>query len=220
MTKLRMSWPNRITVARILLILPFVVAMLQINRPEYQPWARYLALLIFLLMALSDGLDGYLARKYRRVTMLGTFLDPLADKLLITCASLLLAIDSTAIPGARLPSTIVAVIIGKDLYITLGFLILYFLTSELKIVPVSIGKLCTAAQLSMVVATLLAPDLTPRLPAYRYFLLFLWWSSAALAAAAVLIYTRNGSRYYNEFEHRQKDLKHQPPTPGHPDKSS
>ena len=204
MAKLRMSWPNRITLARILLIVPFVIAMLHINDVGYKPWSRYGALGIFLIMAISDGLDGYFARCNNCVTRFGTFLDPLADKLLIICSCLLLANDGTAVPGMKLPDAVVVIIIGKDLYTILGFVIIYLITSEMKIVPEMAGKFSTLLQLSMVVAILISPDVCEVLPEFKYVIKALWWSATALAVVTLVIYTRNGTRYLNEFEQRDK----------------
>ena len=203
--KLRMSWPNRITLGRVLLTAPFVIAMLHLNDPEYSPWARYAALLVFAAIAASDALDGYLARRQNRVTKLGSFLDPLADKVLVTSACLLLASTRASVPGARLPDAVVVIIIGKDLYIVLGFTVIYLITSEIKIVPVTMGKVCTALQLSMVVAILICPEVGRWVPGYtEYFVRGLWWAAGAAAVLTAVVYTRNGSRYVNEFEQRNK----------------
>ena len=205
--KLRMSWPNRITLARILLTGPFVIAMLHINDAEYQPWSRYGALTIFIVMALSDAMDGCLARQNNCITKLGTFLDPLADKLLITCSCLLLASTKSAVPGMRLPDVVVVVIIGKDIYTILGFMIIYLITSQMKIVPVAAGKISTSVQLSMVIAILISPEVAAVLPKFVYLPQILWWAATALAVVTVVIYTRNGTRYMNEYEQQQKKIK-------------
>ena len=202
MAKLRMSWPNRITLGRIFMTGPFVIAMLNINEPQYQPWARYGAMAVCVVIAISDGLDGFLARRNHSVTMLGTFLDPLADKLLITCCCLLLAAKKTAVPGMELPDWVVVLIIGKDLYITLGFVVIYLITSEMKIAPVTMGKACTALQISMVFAILIWPDAEGLFPEFSYVVRLLWWAAAASAVASVIIYTRKGTHYLNEFEQR------------------
>jgi len=214
MTKLRLSWPNRITIARILLIGPFVMAMLHLNDPRYAPWSRYAALATFLCMAASDALDGWLARRSRNVTTLGAFLDPLADKLLITCASLLLAAPATAVPGLPLPDVVVVIIIGKDLYTVLGFLIVYLVVGQVKIAPDCFGKAGTVLQVSLVAAILASPEIIRWLPAYRTFVVVLWWLASACAVATVLSYTRKGSRFLSEYENRaRQNHSENPPTP-------
>ena len=203
----RMSWPNRITVGRILLIVPFVIAMLHVNEPVESgraAWPRYWALLIFLVMALSDAADGWLARRSQSVTALGTFLDPLADKLLSTSACLLLAAPATAIEGMVLPKTVVVIIIGKDLYTALGFLIVYLVTQEMKILPAAAGKLNTLLQLSMVLGILIGPDASPHFAGFGLIVACLWWSAAGVAVVTMIIYTRRGTQYLNEHEQRQK----------------
>jgi cardiolipin synthase (CMP-forming) len=211
MTKPRLSWPNRITIGRILLTAPFVIVMLYVNHPDYTPWARYGALVFFAIMAVSDAVDGWLARRNHDVTRLGTFLDPLADKLLITCACLLLCSRRSAMPSLQLPYIVVVIIIGKDLYITAGFIILYMVIGERKIVPTRIGKTCTLLQLTMVIGMLIAPDILPQWDCYRYFIQFLWVASAAMACLTVLIYTRAGARFLSEYEHHQKQKLNSPP---------
>ena len=166
--RFRLSWPTRITLGRILLIAPFVVCMLSMHDPELtaagQRLARYLAIGLFFLMAISDAVDGYWARRRKQITKLGAFLDPLADKLLITCASLLLVSQRGHVESFLLPMTVVVLIIGKDVLITIGFLVMYLITSHAHIVPVFAGKLSTALQLSMVVAVLIGPDLVEGIP--------------------------------------------------------
>jgi CDP-diacylglycerol--glycerol-3-phosphate 3-phosphatidyltransferase len=202
-TKLRMSWPNRITLGRILLIVPFIVAMLRVNDPQYHGLARYAALGLFVTMSFSDVLDGYLARRNHDITSLGKFLDPLADKLLIICACLLLTWTKTAVPGIKLPDIVVVFILGKDIYITLGFIVIYMVTGNMHIVPAKIGKLSTTLQLAMVLAMLTFPDAASAWPGFIHFIKFLWWSVIVVAMLAVVIYTRNGTRYLNEYEQKQ-----------------
>jgi cardiolipin synthase len=205
--RLRLSWPTRITLVRIFLIVPFVDCMLSTHDPGLteagQRLLRHAAVGLFFLMAISDAIDGYWARHRQQITKLGAFLDPLADKLLITCASLLLVSQRGHVEGFLLPMTVVVLIIGKDILITLGFLVMYLITSHLHIVPVLAGKLATALQLSMVTAVLVAPDLVQVIPGYRGFVHVLWWSAAAAAVVAALVYIRNGSRYIEDYERTQ-----------------
>jgi len=206
---MELNWANRVTIIRILLIIPFVGCMLKINDPEFneqmQNTMRYISIFIFLVMAASDVLDGYLARRNGQVTSLGAFLDPLADKLLMTAACLLLASQRAQVPGFPLPITVVVLIIGKDLFLLMGFIITYLITNEGNIIPEKIGKVATALQLSMVTAILLAPEISTIIPSWIWFLRVLWWSAAATAILTTLIYTRTGSRYIEEFERNLKN---------------
>lgn len=188
---------NEITLLRIVLIAPFVICMLKMHEAGE---LRYAALAIFLVMAISDGIDGYIARVKQQTSRLGAFLDPMADKLLITCAAILLAIPQTAVDGYLLPPTVVVLIIGKDLLLVLGCLVIYLITSQIKIVPIGVGKLGTALQLSMVTAILLAPDIHPVFPPWLLLMRVLWWSAAATAVVSALIYIRRGIRYIEHFE--------------------
>jgi phosphatidylglycerophosphate synthase len=178
--------------------------MLQINDPalseHIRHLIRYAAVAVFLLMAVSDGLDGFLARKNGQATKLGSFLDPTADKLLITAACLLLASRHSGINGFFLPPTVVVLIIGKDVLLFIGFLIIYFLTGKVSIVPVFAGKAATALQLSMVAAILIAPEVSSVFHGWVYFLHVLWWSAALAALVATLVYIRNGSRFIEQYE--------------------
>jgi cardiolipin synthase len=201
---MQLTWANRMTMMRILLIFPFVICMLKINELQLSAGLRdamrHIATVIYLFMAVSDGLDGYLARIKKQTTKLGAFLDPLADKLLITSACLLLASERGNVKGFLIPPTVVVLIIGKDIFLLLGFVIVYFITSQFLIAPVLIGKIATALQLSMVGAILLAPEISSFIPDWIWFLRVLWWSAAGAALFATLIYIRNGSRYIERYE--------------------
>jgi phosphatidylglycerophosphate synthase len=161
---------------------------------------RYVSIIIFLAMAVSDVIDGYLARRKKQITKLGAFLDPLADKLLMTCACLLLASQRGHVGDFLLPPTVVVLIIGKDLFLLIGFAIVYLITSQIRIAPVFIGKLATTLQLSMVAGILIAPEVSVILSGWISFLRFLWWSAAGTAILTTLIYIRNGSRYIEQYE--------------------
>ena len=204
---MRLSWASRITILRILLIVPFVSFMLKINdaalSESMRDAMRYVSTVIFLVMAVGDAVDGFLARKKKQVTRFGGFLDPVADKLLITCACLLLASQRGHVDGFLLPPTVVVLIVGKDLFLLIGFVIIYFITSRFLIAPALIGKIATTLQLSMVTAILIAPEISVFLPGWIWFLRVLWWSAAGTAILATLIYIRNGNRYIEKCEQRQ-----------------
>jgi len=204
---MKLNWATRITIIRILLIVPFVSFMLKINDPELSPTLqtamRYVSTVLFLVMAVSDGIDGYLARKRHQTTRLGAFLDPLADKLLMTCTCLLLASKRAHVGGFLLPQTVVVLIISKDLFLLLGFVVVYLFTSQMRIQPAFIGKTATTLQLAMVSAILIAPEVSAFVPGWIWFLRVLWWSAFGTAICTMLVYIRNGSRYIAEYESAQ-----------------
>jgi len=202
--KVKLNWATRITIFRMLLIIPFVSFMLKINDPDLsgvtRDVMRYISIILFLVMAISDGVDGYLARRKNQITKLGAFLDPIADKLLITCACLLLASQRAHVENFLLPPTVVVLIIGKDLFLLIGFVIVYLITSKIHIAPVFVGKLATTLQLSMVAGILIGPEVSSILPGWIWFLRVLWWSAAGTAILVTLIYIRDGSRYIEAYE--------------------
>ncbi len=118
-----MNLPNKLTVFRVILIVPFVLVMLG-SYAEW-PWymalfggiagyADYIALGIFIIASLTDLLDGRIARKYNLVTNFGKFMDPLADKLLV-CAALICLVEMD-----RIPAWIVIIIMSREFIIS-GF---------------------------------------------------------------------------------------------------
>jgi CDP-diacylglycerol--glycerol-3-phosphate 3-phosphatidyltransferase len=98
-----LNFPNRITLLRIAIIPALFFLLLSPGRDGSLAIA-----ILFVLAALTDVLDGYLARKYEIVTVMGKFLDPIADKLIVNTAMILM------IPIGRIPAWIVAVIIIRD----------------------------------------------------------------------------------------------------------
>lgn len=188
-----LNWPNRLTIARIILVAPLVICMLNLQS-DWPHWRR-IALAIFVVMAITDALDGYLARRLGEETALGRFLDPVADKLLITSAVILLALDSTSVEGFRLPSWVPVIAIGKDILTTIGFGLIYATTGEYFIQPRIWGKACTAVQLGMIAFCLLAPDVTDVFPPTRYMIMVMYDIASGLAIVAVVDYIRIGNRF-------------------------
>ncbi len=118
-----MNLPNKLTVFRVILIVPFVLLLLG-GHSEWgwfhtifdgiMAYTDYIALVIFIVASLTDMLDGKIARKYNLVTNFGKFMDPLADKLLV-CSAMICLIDMD-----RIPAWIVIVIISREFIIS-GF---------------------------------------------------------------------------------------------------
>lgn len=204
---MKFTWATKITLLRIFLIIPFLIFMLNINTPSatdlQQRIFRYTATVIFAVMAISDGIDGYIARRRKQTTHLGAFLDPVADKLLMTCACLLLSSQRASIEGFLIPIEIVVIIIGKDAFLLIGFVTVYMLSQQVWVVAVLSGKIATALQLIMVGLTLVAPELSRLIPHYKIFLHILYWSAAATAVLTTIVYIRTGSRY---IEHAEKTI--------------
>jgi cardiolipin synthase len=188
-----LNWPNRISILRLLLVLPFVLLLL--NQRAW-PAGRLVAAGIFVGMALSDWIDGLLARKLGARTRLGAILDPLADKALIICAAVALSLPASSVPGTRLPQWVVVTIVGKDLWVIVGFLVVYLATDRLRVQPTLAGKACTFGQLWMVGLTLIAPELN-RLGAQAgaWTARGMAWAAAALSLLAAASYTRLGLRF-------------------------
>ncbi len=121
--KNKMNLPNKLTIFRMILILPFVLILL--GNYHRWDWFRtifggvleymdFVALAIFIIASLTDLIDGKIARKYNLVTNFGKFMDPLADKLLV-CAALIALVEM-----GRIPSWVVIVIISREFIIS-GF---------------------------------------------------------------------------------------------------
>ena len=132
----------------------FVMAVMQGNHEG--AFFRAVALILFVVMVIGDGLDGFVARKLDQRTVLGAFLDPLADKLMMFCAYIFLT--ATVWPEPRLPRWVSTVVISRDVLMGVGFLTLFVITGRFRMVsPSGIGKLCTVSQAATIVAVLAAP---------------------------------------------------------------
>jgi len=125
---------------RILLVIP-TVHLLWNNHYSY-------ALLLFFIAGLSDGLDGFLARRYGWTSRLGSFLDPMGDKLLMTASYFMLGLLG------HLPVWLVAIVIGRDLVIVLGASAYRLLVQDISMSPLLISKINTAAQIFLVLLML------------------------------------------------------------------
>jgi len=140
-----MNLANRITIFRILLI-PFFIASL-LYYSEAKPYLRLVALVIFAIAAFTDAIDGGIARSRSQITELGTILDPIADKLLISSAFISLSIIGSIPSELRIPAGVVLAVITRDIIIVLGALIIYFLKGSIAIKPSWLGKITTFFQM-------------------------------------------------------------------------
>lgn len=137
-----MNTANKITLLRIALVPVFMAFLMVDNLP-----CQIVALVIFLLAAASDGIDGYIARKYNQITTFGKFVDPLADKMLITAAFLVLQYYERISPWA------VMIVLAREFIVTGVRLVA---VSEGKVIAASFwGKLKTVSQIVAVIAAIL-----------------------------------------------------------------
>jgi CDP-diacylglycerol--glycerol-3-phosphate 3-phosphatidyltransferase len=200
------SWPMGLTMLR-LLLLPVFLWLLLIDAGQEHPHPhRWWAVGIFAIMAITDKLDGYLARRLNQTSHLGAILDPVADKLLVACSVILLSFDWVAGPIYRIPLIVVIFVYGKDLFMAVGTLILVSIVGKVTVSARPLGKLSTFLQLTLVIATLVAPDgerILEWLP--RIVLLALWWAVSLMAIASSVDYTLVGVRYLRRGRNRETE---------------
>ncbi|MFU8838968.1 MAG: CDP-diacylglycerol--glycerol-3-phosphate 3-phosphatidyltransferase [Thiohalomonadaceae bacterium] len=180
---MNMSIPNLLTLLRILLIPVFVVVF-------YLPmsWAHMLCTAIFVLAALTDWLDGYLARRWNETSAFGAFLDPVADKLMVATA-LILIVDANptdyngiwlAIPAA--------VIVGREITISALREWMAEIGASAKVAVSMLGKIKTTAQMAALILLLYQMPIGP-LPIAEigFYLLYI---SAILTLWSMICYLR------------------------------
>ncbi|MFW6132765.1 MAG: CDP-alcohol phosphatidyltransferase family protein [Planctomycetota bacterium] len=193
-----LNWPNRISILRLMLIAPFVVLVMNQNEPVW-PWARHAALGVFILMAVSDALDGILARKLHARTRLGAILDPLADKAVVFFAVILLSMPPFAVPDHRIDNWLVVCVIGKDLWVVVGFLVIYLVTDRFRSQATVFGKAATVGMCLLIPLVLLSPELDALWAGLgRKLMLAAEIVVAVLCVLAAVSYTRLGLIFVHE----------------------
>ena len=136
----RSDLPNFITLLRIFLVPPFLYFLQERN--------YHLALALFLIAGISDGLDGFLAKHYDWTSRLGSILDPIADKFLLVGAFIVLS------QIQLIPLWLTVIVLGRDILIILGAIIYHFWISAYEFEPVIISKVNTVIQIILVVAVI------------------------------------------------------------------
>ena len=170
-----MSLPNLITILRLLLAPILVISLLNGH--------FLLAIIIVSIAGLSDILDGLLARRLNQCTNLGSCLDPIADKILISSSFVLLA-------WLRfIPNWLAVVVISRDVLILLGSLLLFLFNIHFEVRPSLLGKMTTAFQMITIFVTLLA-----QLSHIDFPLFPLLWSTMGLTLASGTQYLYRGYR--------------------------
>ena len=153
---------------------------------QHYNYYRYVALGLLLIIGLSDVLDGYLARKRGEITRLGKYLDPIADKLVLVTAYLLLSFDKLW-PEPRIPNWIPTIIICKELFISFGFVVAFIiLKRKIECRPDKLGRVATFLQVTAVMVVLAGNHLS--LKTY----IILWWLVAVATLISAINYTYRG----------------------------
>ncbi len=133
--------PNLITCLRILLIMPIMMAILA----NHYTRACYL----FIIAGISDGLDGFIARRFNWISRFGSIMDPLADKLLLMACFITLAWQGL------IPIGVPIIIIIRDLWVISGAISYHYLISHYEMAPTYLSKVNTFLQILLLLLTLL-----------------------------------------------------------------
>src|SRR2546428_11338475 len=185
-----MGLANWLTLLRILLI-PVFVTLLVYRRPG-------VALLVFAVAAFTDLLDGWVARRHKDESTLGAFLDPTADKLLLTASFITLTYLKA------LPFWIAAVVISRDVILVVGALLIYMLGGRIHPRPTWAGKAATFFQVLAVLTGLLARYLhVPIVPR------FVLWLAAAFTVISGLQYIVQGMKFLSATPGAERDPAHE-----------
>ena len=173
------SIPNLLTFARLLLA-PLVFTAIVSGRDER-------ALALFACAALSDGLDGLLARRFQQITPLGAYLDPIADKVLLSGVYLSLAVRGS------MPWWLVAVIFGRDIFLLLSSGIALMFTAFRQFRPSVWGKASTFVQIACAIVWM-AQNAVPSYSLHAVAEAVIWPTAAATIWSG-LHYTWRGLRF-------------------------
>jgi cardiolipin synthase len=172
-----MTLANKITILRVLLIPPLVIGLL-LDAPVWPA-------VIFLFSMLTDVLDGMAARLRGERTQLGVFLDPMADKLLLSATYLTLSYLH------KIPLWAFVVVFSRDLLIVLGWSVIYILMKSSVIVPRWLGKVTTFTQMATLLCVMVGVPSKIVDP--------LFWSMITLTVASTIDYVSIGARRLGQF---------------------
>jgi len=170
-----MTIANQLTILRMCLVPALVILLVY----GYYGWG----LVVFVVAGITDALDGFLARIRNERTELGTMLDPLADKLLVTSSLIVLALPSETLT-VRIPVWIAILSISRDAGILLAVLIFNLVIARRAFPPSLLGKATTLVHLIMIVWVIGCNYLRTEHPATTY----LWGATVVLVVASALHY--------------------------------
>jgi cardiolipin synthase len=178
-----MNIPNLLSLLRILLV-PLLVIFL-INKSFLK------ALILFTALGVTDALDGFLARVLKQQTVLGSYLDPIADKVLITSCFLSLAILKV------MPGWLAVIVISRDVIILLGIAMLSIMSVSVEIRPLFVSKVTTTLQIGAVFFAMVFRTLPDSLMLNEVWLMTLYWLTAFFTILSGFQYVARGYRMMN-----------------------
>ena len=188
-----MTTANKITVIRILMIPVFVTLAIyygqSIQEGSPQDWQRFAAIAVFLLAAASDGLDGFVARRYNQRSSLGMILDPIADKGLLLSGIITLSISNWSTGDqhyGKFPAWFPVLVITRDAVILVGSAVLHILNGTVRVRPSWTGKVATVLQMAAIAWVMLQLRLLP--------LLYVVVAAGFFTLVSGIIYVRDGVR--------------------------
>lgn len=161
----RLTVANQITILRILGVPVFILMVLyydmSVTEGAARPAYRWAALALFSVVALTDALDGYIARSRNQVTEIGKILDPLADKALLLSALILLTLSPLAGLRPRIPVWFALLVISRDVLLVLGAVLIRVHTGRVRVHPRYSGKIATFLQMLLIVWVLAGGPVAP-----------------------------------------------------------
>jgi cardiolipin synthase (CMP-forming) len=187
-----MTTANKITICRILLIPSFVIEMIYYVRTGNEVH-RLAGVLLFGITAASDGVDGYIARRYNQISELGKILDPLADKLLLVSGIVFLSFNNA--PYFRqIPLWLTGTIIGRDLLLAIGAVVIRSVVGKITVHPRITGKIATVFQMVVIIWILLGWDRT----VHGYFLQAWLIGAGAFTGISGILYVFDGMKQLSD----------------------
>lgn len=186
-----MTLANKITLMRIGLIPVFVVCAIYygmgFTKGQPEEWLRWAGVLVFGVAALSDGLDGFIARKYNQRTELGVVLDPIADKGLLMAGIITLSVSGWP---CGLPVWFAVLVVARDLMVVLGALVVVIFQGRTSVRTAWTGKVATALQMVTLVLVMLQFDfLKEPMAHFGRFGVWVWLDLAVVLAAGFTVFS-------------------------------